>query len=46
MLKSAFWLVVISFSAVAIDNQTGIISKFFGHFPVLKDLILPGVNKD
>jgi len=45
-MKSLFWVIVISVSAVALDNQTGIISRTFGRIPVLKDLILPTINKD
>lgn len=37
---------IVAVAAVALDNQTGVISKFFGKIPVLKDLVLPSISKD
>jgi hypothetical protein len=37
---------IIAVAAVALDNQTGVISKFAAHFPVIKDLVLPSISKD
>jgi len=46
MLVKLLKLIIISVAAVALDNQTGIISKFAGRIPVLKDLVLPSISKD
>lgn len=37
---------IVAVAAVALDNQTGIISKLAGRIPVVKDLVLPGISKD
>jgi hypothetical protein len=46
MISTLLKITLIAVAAVALDNQTGVISKLAGNIPFLRDLVLPTVNKD
>ncbi len=46
MLVKLLKYFIVAVAAVALDNQTGIISKLAGRIPVIKDLVLPSISKD